>query len=76
MNNNQNKNFAENAKKVLKENGINTDKINGAKINSLLENLSAEDKNKINNLLNDKKALESVLNSDKAKALMKMFGVK
>jgi hypothetical protein len=76
MNNNQNKNFTENAKKVLKENGINTDKINGDRVNSLLENLSVEDKNKINNLLNDKKALESVLNSDKAKALMKMFGVK
>ena len=76
MNNNQNKDFTEKAKKVLKENGIDENNINAAKADALLKNLSDTDKAKINNLLNDKKALESILNSDKAKVIMKMFGAK
>jgi len=76
MSNNQNDNIKDNAKKILKENGINPENINSKKANALLNNLSDEDKNKINNLLNDKKALENILNSDKAKAIMKLFGAK
>ena len=72
MNNNQNNN----AKEFLKENGIDPKKINGEKANAMFKSLSAEDQKKISNLLNDKKALEEVLKSDKAKAIMKLFGAK
>ena len=72
MNNNQNNN----AKEFLKENGIDPKKINSEKANAMFKNLSAEDQKKISNLLNDKKALEEVLKSDKAKAIMKLFGAK
>jgi hypothetical protein len=45
--------------------------------NALLKNLSAEDTKKINSILNDKQALNELLNSDKAKAIMsKLFGSK
>lgn len=76
MNNNQKQNITENAKKILKEKGINAEEINGNTVNSIIQNLNKEDQNKINSLLNDKKALEALLNSDKAKAIMKMFGAK
>lgn len=72
MNNNQNKN----AQDFLKEKGIDPKKINSKDANALFKNLSAEDQNKINNLLKDKKALEEILNSDKAKSIMKLFGAK
>lgn len=73
--NNQNKNISENAKNFLKQNGIDAEQVKNADKNSLLKNLSPEDAAKINNLLNDKEALNQLLNSDKAKAIMaKLFG--
>ncbi len=76
MNYNQNNNATNNAKDFLKENGIDPKKINSEKANALFKNLSADDQKKIENLLNDKKALEDILKSDKAKAIMKLFGAK
>lgn len=40
----------------------------------LINNLSAEQKEKLNAVLNDKEALEKVLKSPQALALMKLFG--
>jgi len=75
--NNNNKNISENAKKILKEKGINPENIKNSDANSLLNSLNSEDKEKINRLLNDKEALDRLLNSDKAKAIMnKLFGEK
>ena len=76
MNNNQYNNVTNNAKDFLKENGIDPKKINSEKANALFNKLSAEDQKKISNLLNDKKALEDILKSDKAKSIMKLFGAK
>lgn len=39
----------------------------------IINNLSLEDKQKLNTLLNDKDAMEKALNSPEAKALMKLF---
>ena len=76
-NNNQNKNLSDDAKKILKQNGIDPEHITNNDKNSLLKNLSAEDTKKINSLLNDKEALDRLLNSDKAKAIMnRLFGSK
>lgn len=47
---------------------------NGANPNKLLNQLSEEQKQKLNSVLNDKKALESILKSPQALALLKMFG--
>ncbi len=44
--------------------------------NKLINNLSAEDKQKLNSILNDKTALESILKSPQAAALMKALGGK
>lgn len=75
--NNQNKNLSDNAKNFLKQKGIDPEHIKNADKSSLLKNLSAKDAEKINNLLNDKEALDRLLNSDKAKAIMaKLFGQK
>ena len=41
--------------------------------NNLIKNLSDADKQKLNSILNDKEALESVLKSPKAVALFKLF---
>lgn len=41
---------------------------------ALVNNLSKEDKQKLNNILSDKQALSEILKSPQAKALMKMFG--
>ncbi len=77
MNNNQNKNISESAKKILREKGIDPESIKNADANTLLEKLKAEDAEKINRLLNDKEALDRLLNSDKARAIMeKLFGAK
>ncbi len=40
----------------------------------LINNLSSEQKEKLNAVLNDKEALEKVLKSPQALALMKLFG--
>ena len=74
MNNN---NFSEDAKKILKQKEINPNQMGNIDKNALLKNLSAEDSEKINRILNDKQALDALLNSDKAKAIMsKLFGSK
>lgn len=69
MLNNKNSNDASNfdREKIeeLKKNG-NADK--------LINNLSPEQKEKLNAVLNDQKALENVLKSPKAIALLKLFG--
>ena len=44
------------------------------KADELINNLSNEQKEKLNAILSDKKALESVLKSPKAIALLKLFG--
>ncbi|MBR4972892.1 MAG: hypothetical protein IKY45_00330 [Clostridia bacterium] len=41
---------------------------------NLINNLSPEQKEKLNAVLNDKEALEKVLKSPQALALMKLFG--
>ena len=77
MNNNQNKNISESAKKILREKGIDPESIKNADANALLKKLKAEDAEKINRLLNDIEALDRLLNSDKARAIMeKLFGAK
>lgn len=43
---------------------------------SLVNSLSDKDKQKLNNILNDKKQLEQVLKSPQAQMLLKMFGGK
>ncbi len=41
---------------------------------ALVNNLSAEDKEKLNNILNDKEQLAQVLKSPQAQMLLKLFG--
>jgi len=42
----------------------------------LIKNLSNEDKEKLNSILNDKNAIESILKSPQAAALLKIIGGK
>lgn len=75
MNNNFNGPLSRDTENFLKNKGINPKDINEKDAKSLLNSLNNEDKEKINNLLKDKKALENFLNSDKAKQIMKnLFG--
>ena len=75
--NNQNKNISEDTINMVKQKGINPEQIKNTDKNALLKSLSPEDAAKINYLLNDKEALDRLLNSDKAKAIMaKLFGQK
>lgn len=75
MNNNFNGPLSQKTKDFLKNKGINPDEVNKKDAKDLLNSLNNEDKEKINNLLKDKKALENFLNSDKAKQIMKnLFG--
>lgn len=68
---------SEDAKKHLKNQGINPDNIKKEDAQKLLNSLSKEDAQKINALLNDKAAIEKILNSDKAKNIMQqLFGEK
>lgn len=77
MNNNQNKNIPENAKNILKQNGIDPETVKNGDKNAILKSLKPEDAAKITEILNDKEALTQLLNSDKAKAIMsKLFGQK
>lgn len=72
-----NNNFPKDASDILKQKGIDPQNLKNIDKNSLLKNLSAEDTKKINSILNDKEALNEILNSDKAKAIMsKLFGSK
>ena len=41
---------------------------------NLVNKLSAEDKEKLNNVLNDRAQLESLLKSERAQQIMKMLG--
>lgn len=68
-----NNNFSKDAKEILRQKGIDTENLKNIDKNSLLKNLSSEDSAKINALLNDKEALNKILNSDKAKAIMSAF---
>lgn len=43
-------------------------------VSSLVNNLSTEDKQKLNNILNDKEQLSKVLKSPQAQMLLKLFG--
>ena len=43
---------------------------------ALIKNLSNEDKQKLNAILNDKKAIENILKSPQAAAILKAFGGK
>lgn len=43
-------------------------------VSALVDNLSTEDKQKLNNLLNDKEQLSKVLKSPQAQMLLKLFG--
>lgn len=47
--------------------------MDGKNIEPLLNKLSAEDREKLNRVMSDKKSMEAVLNSPKAKALLKTF---
>ena len=72
-----NNNFSNDANEILKQKGIDPQNLKNIDKNSLLKNLSAEDTKKINSILNDKQALNELLNSEKAKAIMsKLFGSK
>ncbi|MBQ4132079.1 MAG: hypothetical protein IJD71_07045 [Clostridia bacterium] len=72
-----NNNFSKDASEILRQKGIDPQNLKNIDKNSLLKNLSAEDTKKINSILNDKQALNDLLNSEKAKAIMsKLFGSK
>ena len=66
--------------KIINQSGgkIDRDTLEKAKnsgdVSSLVNNLSAEDKQKLNNILNDKEQLEKVLKSPQAQMLLKLFG--
>lgn len=65
------------AEKILKEKGINPEIIKSKDASSVLSSLSKKDAQKINTILNDKDALEKMLSSDRAKAVInQLFGGK
>lgn len=75
--NSNNQNISNEARRILRERGIDPNDVKNSDANSLLKNLNPEDAEKINRLLSDKEALDRLLNSDKAKAIMKkLFGAK
>lgn len=47
--------------------------VKGKNIDPILKNLSDTDKEKLKNVMYDKKSMEAVLNSPQAKALLKAF---
>lgn len=47
--------------------------VKGKNIDPILKNLSDTDKEKLKNVMSDKKSMEAVLNSPQAKALLKAF---
>ena len=68
------------AESVFSSKGISADISEAAKKgdkDALINSLSSEDRNKLNQVLNDKKALSDILRSPEAKALIKsLFGGK
>lgn len=74
--NQNNKHFNELSKngkidKKAVENAIKT-----GNTDSLINSLSAEDKQKLLNIMSDKEAMNNILKSPKAQALLKLFGGK
>lgn len=60
---------------ILKKNGIDPSVLQNKSAESLLSSLSKTESEKINALLNDKKALEQILSGNKAKAIInQLFG--
>lgn len=72
MNNNDLNNILKNTNGKINPNDIKKAAKNGD-ASSLVNNLSAEDKQKLNRLLSDKEALSELLKNPKAQAIMKMF---
>lgn len=74
---NQNNN---NLNDILKNNKIDKKEIENAvktgKTDKLINNLSPEDKQKLLNVMNDKEAMNNILKSPKAQAILKLFGGK
>lgn len=67
----------ENYEKILRQKGINPKTANGADVDKLIKGLSPEDAKKLNQILSNKQQLNEVLNSDKAKQMMRLlFGDK
>lgn len=68
-------NIPEDAKKILKQKGIDPNTVSSGDAKKILSGLNDEDAQKINRLLNDKDELNRLLNSDQAKQIMKqLFG--
>lgn len=72
MNNNDLNNILKNTNGKINPNDIKKAAKSGD-ASSLVNNLSAEDKQKLNRLLSDKEALSELLKNPKAQAIMKMF---
>lgn len=74
---NQNNN---NLNDILKNSRIDKKDIENAvktgKTDKLINNLSHEDKQKLLNVMNDKEAMNNILKSPKAQAILKLFGGK
>lgn len=61
------------AEEILKNKGINPEILKSQNSAQVLSSLNKNDAEKINNILNDKEALEKILSSDRAKAIIKNF---
>ncbi len=72
MNNNDINNILKNSNGKINPNEIKK-AVKSGDASSLVNNLSSDDKQKLNNLLSDKQALAELLKSPKAQAIMKMF---
>ncbi len=75
MNNNELNNLLKSSKTNISPEVIKKAKQTG-NADELIKNLSLEDKQKLNSLLNDKAALEKLLKSPQAAAILNMFGGK
>ncbi len=62
-------------KNAANENGLNADRLNGAinsgKMENVLKSLNAEQAAKLKQVLNDKQALNNILNSPQARRILK-----
>lgn len=65
---------------ILKNSKVDKKEIENAvktgKTDKLINNLSPEDKQKLLNVMNDKEAMNNILKSPKAQAILKLFGGK
>lgn len=65
----------EETKRLLKSKGINPEIFQNDGASKLLSSINKTEAAKINSILNDRQALEQVLSSDRAKAVIKqLFG--